>query len=96
MHFYLQLENHNGTAAYNRIKNMLENNINYANLVYSGAEFYGGRHTIHRGITFKLGGYLIDTDDMCEPIPRYRLTLLLNKGFPWQLPPKYIFRSGKF
>ena len=46
---------------------MLENSIEYANYVYSNAEFYGMKRNIHNGIIFEMGDYLIDTDEACNP-----------------------------
>lgn len=62
-----KLEGHNTTATYQRIKKLLYKSVGAANRVFSMAEFYGRGHTIHKGISFYLKDYFIDTDRHCAP-----------------------------
>ena len=47
---------------------MLQNAIEYANYVYSNVEFYsiGRSRKTHKGISFQMSDYFIDTDEACE------------------------------
>ena len=55
---------YNATATYNEIKGLLLRGVDRANEVFSGAEFYGRGTKIHKGISFKLAAYHIDTDQV--------------------------------
>ena len=55
---------YNATATYNAIKGLLLRGVDRANEVFSGAEFYGRGTKIHKGISFKLAAYHIDTDQV--------------------------------
>ena len=66
--FLQQLEKENKTSTYTRIRRILQNSIEYANVVFSNVEFSTrnrGRGA-HRGIKFQMTDYLIDTDEVCH------------------------------
>lgn len=61
-----KMKDYNATATYNEIKGLLLRGVDRANEVFSGAEFYGRGTKIHKGISFKLAAYHIDTDQECQ------------------------------
>ena len=59
----------NVTATYDEIEGLLKKSMAHANQVFSGAEFYGSGTKIHKGISFKLARFHIDSDADCLPTP---------------------------
>ncbi len=58
--FHISFAANNSTAAYERLKKLMDYLLERANEIFLPAEFYGQGRRIHRGIGFGLAGYRID------------------------------------